>query len=87
MTKAKSGGSVEAVVGGPLRIALSCPKCGGPFEVDDEATGFSCEHCGSLLVLEAPERDEIYVGEILNWRVQKLTLHPNNQGVTKTSSR
>jgi hypothetical protein len=51
------------VAGGPLRIQLACPKCGGPFEVDDETSGLSCEHCGSLLVLSAPERDEVYIAE------------------------
>jgi DNA-directed RNA polymerase subunit RPC12/RpoP len=44
-----------------VAILLSCPKCGAPFEVDDEARSLACEHCGSLLLLEAPERDELYV--------------------------
>lgn len=48
---------------GPLSILLSCPKCGGPFAVDDEAVSVVCEHCGSLLILSAPERDEIYLAE------------------------
>jgi NHL repeat-containing protein len=37
--------------------------------------------------MACPTENDLYVGELLNWRVQKLTLHPNNQGVTKTSSR
>jgi hypothetical protein len=36
--------------------------------------------------MACPTENDLYVGELLNWRVQKLTLHPN-QGVTKTSSR
>ena len=53
-----------AAAGGPLlRIQLECPKCGGPFEIDDETRSVSCEHCGSLLLLEAPEREELYIAE------------------------
>jgi hypothetical protein len=38
--------------------------------------------------IACPTENELYVAELLNWRVQKLTLRPgNNQGVTKTSSR
>ena len=48
---------------GPLALLLSCPECGGPFTVDDETTSIACEHCGSLLLLGAPEREEIYIGD------------------------
>ena len=48
---------------GPLALLLSCPKCGGPFTVDDEAASCACEHCGSLLLLSAPERDEVYLAD------------------------
>src|SRR4029453_10687883 len=48
---------------GPLALLLSCPKCGGPFTVDDETASCECEHCGSLLLLSAPERDEIYLAD------------------------
>jgi hypothetical protein len=48
---------------GPLAIALSCPKCGGPFEVDDTVVSTSCGHCGSLLILSAPDREEVYVAD------------------------
>jgi hypothetical protein len=38
--------------------------------------------------IACPSENELYVAELLNWRVQKLTLRPgNNQGATKTSSR
>jgi hypothetical protein len=48
---------------GPLALLLSCPKCGGPFTVNDETASRDCDHCGSLLLLSAPERDEIYFGD------------------------
>lgn len=48
---------------GPLSIVLSCPKCGAPFTVDDEAAGARCDHCSSRLILSAPERDEIYAAD------------------------
>ena len=48
---------------GPLCLLLSCPKCGGPFTVDDEIASYACDHCGSLLLLSAPERDEIYLAD------------------------
>jgi DNA-directed RNA polymerase subunit RPC12/RpoP len=57
-------GSRPVRAGGPLvRIELQCPKCGAPFEVDDETRSVVCEHCGSLLLLEAPEREELYLAE------------------------
>ncbi len=38
--------------------------------------------------IACPSENELYVGELLNWRVQKLILHPDKtQGVTSTSSR
>jgi hypothetical protein len=48
---------------GPLALLLSCPKCGGPFTVGDVTASLTCDHCGSLLLLSAPERDEIYFGD------------------------
>ena len=48
---------------GSLALLLSCPKCGGPFTADDETASIACEHCGSLLLLSAPEREEIYIGD------------------------
>lgn len=53
----------QAHPSGPLRIQLGCPKCGGPFVVDDETVALHCEHCASLLLLSAPERDEVYLAE------------------------
>ena len=48
---------------GPLAIALACPKCGAPFDVDDTVVSVSCGHCASLLILSAPDRAEIYVAD------------------------
>ncbi len=48
---------------GPLALLLSCPKCGGPFSVDDTVVTTTCAHCGSLLLLDAPERDEVCIAE------------------------
>lgn len=47
----------------PLAIVLACTKCGAPFSVDDSVVTVSCTHCASLLILTAPDRDEIYVVE------------------------
>lgn len=43
-----------------LSIALSCPKCGGPSDVDDTVVSLECSYCNSLLVLSAPDRQEVY---------------------------
>lgn len=51
----------EAAPSGPLSILLSCLECGAPFAVDDEVVSVTCDHCGSLLILQAPDRDEVYV--------------------------
>ena len=48
---------------GPLAIVLACPKCGAPFTADDSVVSVTCAHCGSLLVLSAPGRDEVYVAD------------------------
>lgn len=48
---------------GPLALLFSCPKCGGPFTVGDEIASYPCDHCGSLLLLSAPERDEVYLAD------------------------
>jgi hypothetical protein len=46
-----------------LQIQLECPKCGAPFAVDDEQVSVVCVHCSSLLSLQAPEREEIYIAD------------------------
>lgn len=59
-----SQAAAKPVVGGALvRIELQCPKCGAPFQVDDETRSVACEHCDSLLLLEAPEREELYLAQ------------------------
>ena len=45
----------------PFEVQLSCPHCGGPFLVSDATVSHTCEHCRSLLIVGAPEREEIFV--------------------------
>jgi len=56
-------GTPETRASGSLAIVLACPKCGAPFTADDSTANATCAHCGSLLVLSAPGRDEIYVAD------------------------
>lgn len=44
-----------------FEVALSCPHCGAPFAASDETVSHTCAHCRSLLLVEAPARDEIFV--------------------------
>lgn len=44
-----------------FEVALSCPHCGAPFAATDATVSHTCEHCRSLLLIEAPERDEVFV--------------------------
>ena len=44
-----------------FELQLSCPHCGGPFVVTDATVSHVCEHCTSLLIIEAPEREEVFV--------------------------
>lgn len=48
---------------GPLSILLSCPHCGAPSTVDDDAVSLTCAHCDSFLVLSRPGRDELYIAQ------------------------
>lgn len=44
-----------------FEVALSCPHCGAPFVATDDAVSHTCEHCRSLLLIEAPERNEVFI--------------------------
>jgi hypothetical protein len=44
-----------------FELQLSCPNCGGPFVASDATVSHTCEHCKSLLIVEAPEREEVFV--------------------------
>jgi len=44
-----------------FELQLSCPHCGGPFIATDATVSHTCEHCKSLLIVEAPEREEVFV--------------------------
>jgi len=50
-------------VAGRIWILLGCPHCGARFVIDDEQVSFTCAHCNSLLLLSAPDRDEVYYAE------------------------
>ncbi len=44
-----------------FEVELSCPHCGGPFVASDATVSHRCEHCKSLLIIEAPDREEVFV--------------------------
>lgn len=44
-----------------FEVQLSCPHCGGPFIATDATVSHTCEHCRSLLIVGAPEREEVFV--------------------------
>lgn len=44
-----------------FEVQLLCPHCGGPFVVSDATVSHVCEHCRSLLIIGAPEREEVFV--------------------------
>jgi hypothetical protein len=39
-------------------------------------TGRQMKQFGWIHEIACPSENEIYVGELINWRVQKLLLHP-----------
>ena len=41
--------------------------------------GRTAKHFAWIHEIACPSENTLYVGELLNWRVQKLTLHPTNQ--------
>jgi hypothetical protein len=47
-------------------------------------SGHQAKQFGWIHGIACPSENEIYVAELLNWRVQKLTLHPN-QAKTPTA--
>jgi len=42
-------------------LQLQCPHCGGPFVATDATVSHACEHCRSLLIIGAPDREEVFV--------------------------
>ncbi len=44
-----------------FEVQLLCPHCGGPFIATDATVSHTCEHCRSLLIIGAPEREEVFV--------------------------
>lgn len=56
-------GDDEPVPSGPLTIVLSCPECGAPRPVEDDARSTVCDHCGSFLIVSRPGRDQVFLAE------------------------
>lgn len=44
-----------------FEIELSCPQCGAPFVATDATLTETCAHCRSLLLVLAPDREEVFV--------------------------
>ena len=42
-------------------------------------TGHQPKHFGWIHEMACPSENELYVAELLNWRVQKLALHPDKK--------
>jgi len=57
----RQDGSERAGGGLNFELELNCPHCGGPFVVTDATVSHACAHCRSLLIIESPEREEIFV--------------------------
>jgi NHL repeat-containing protein len=48
--------------------------------------GKQLKEFGSVHEIDCRKENELYVGEITNWRVQKLTLHPDKVETSRTSA-
>jgi hypothetical protein len=61
--RAKTGGpkTAPAAPAREFEVQLQCPHCGGPFIATDATVSHTCEHCRSLLIIGAPEREEVFV--------------------------
>jgi hypothetical protein len=51
------------------------------------STGRQLKEFGWIHEIACPSENVIYVAEILNWRVQKLLLHPERQQQTSAANR
>ena len=63
--------SADAVPGRIYKLTLDGKVVGVLGEAGKELKQFGWVH-----QIACPSENELYVAEILNWRVQKLTLHP-----------
>jgi hypothetical protein len=57
----RAGASGTGTAPRGFEVHLTCPHCGGPFIATDATVSQTCEHCKSLLIVEAPEREEVFV--------------------------
>lgn len=61
MTHRRKTASAPSAPVREFEVQLQCPHCGGPFIVTDATISHTCEHCRSLLIIAAPEREEVFV--------------------------
>ena len=47
--------------------------------------GRQMKQFGSIHEIACPSENELYVAELLNWRMQKLVLHPAKSGLSARS--
>ena len=50
------------------------------------AGGKQLKEFGTAHEIDRRKENEVYVGEITNWRAQKLTLHPERIGSGRTTA-
>ena len=88
------------ITSGPHQYLYSSDSNTGDFdnatiykmELDDTilgkfgAGGKQLKEFGTIHQMDCRKDNELYVGEITNWRVQKLTLHPGKAETTRTSA-
>ena len=67
---AKAGGRAAETRG--FEVELSCPHCGGPFRASDAMVSHVCAHCKSLLIIEAPLREEVFVEPALVTKPEEI---------------
>lgn len=53
--------ALPAATAREFEVQLLCRHCGGPFIATDATISHTCEHCRSLLIIAAPEREEVFV--------------------------
>ena len=52
-------GEAASVAG--VTFELQCPHCGAPFVATDDTHSHTCGHCRSLLIVDAPDREEVFI--------------------------
>ena len=73
--------SADAVPGRIYKVSLDGKVLGVLGDAGKQAKEFGWIH-----EIACPSENELYVAELLNWRVQKLTLHPRKSARPATGS-